>query len=1575
MRPISRRPQSVCRFVPACAALAALALPSSTLLAQPTIFTWTGRGDFPLWNDPENWDAADANAAPENLQPSPSDDFIFPDISGSLQQTSINNFGTYVFEDDSNADFLNGDQNNDGFINDIPTLHFAGGSNANSTAYTLDGNPILLRTASLGLIAPQAPGAPGLFVEAGAYDIVLEEPNAIVFDGTRADITHRVNLTVGIQGESRFATAGNTVIFQNVAIENAENVFNTDALEDDIFGNLTVQSDGIIVFGGIVSGAGQVTMPDTHAGEVVFGDPFVGPEVTQAANTFGDSADPDSDGDPVNGLLLQGGTAVLAKSGAVGTETLRIVGGTLAAGNSAGADVVIEAPVELFNTYNGQNHDLVLQGVSQELFDRGVRDVSLTLAGDVNFGINTGEVRLIDVGTSLETDAQGNPLPLELIIQGQLLAEQPGTSDPVNRAVLTVKKVGDGRLVMRADNDLRDPIDQNDPNAPAYIGHFIHAEGTLVFSASDDPTGYDGDLTFGDPDVAEGARETVNIEAITGENNDPTIEVLHDVINVLTDVHYVGEAGDNFYNRLELSPDYFDFGGQTRNFEVDEDLSLIFGFGGAFSNIVNATGLTKTGEGILVVNGDSSIDEAGPDGLFNTADDLPAFNGDVEVRGGLLLLGNENALGDATDPTVIDNTITLANGGGVGTFLSEPSSLDRIWVFEGDFRIGGVDDFTLLQSQGGGTLDLTTNRLAAGIPAIQVDVDRTAIFGAPVVSDMGLIKNGGGTLEFSENSPNFTGDVFIQNGRVHVNIAAPDATGAIANDALVSIVLPPFFSGPPALPSSLEISSDETIGQFSGNGFLLVNAGATLATRGVRAAEFSGGLSGAGNLDIGNTAHTVLSGINTGFTGNLILTDGRLVVRGNQALGSAGQLIANGGELEARDATITSDMGVTFADDLSVTGNRDIRFNGPVNFNDNADAGFDIDVDSGVVFTLAGDFATIDANEAFTKRGGGTLRLLGDASEFDDDLTVAAGTLDLRGRIDGDLVVNNGGRLTGQGRIEGNIADKASLTINDGGTFEPGLGNFTIEDGNFRLANGANYVVDVTRNGNAIRGTRLNVIDGNATFTRGGGIQLRTRGGENSLRAGDSVVIAAVSGGTLASTLNQSDVSGDNSFLLDFRLARRGNQLVITAQLDDQAVVDAGGNANESASARALAELLTSGAVPDEQLELVDALLSVASAAELNEVAKRNQPSPHNETLVALGQSQNAFVGTLSNYLANRRSNIPTLATLNQRVQGDAPADLSLASLGTSPELLNAVIQSQRSSRDYYRYVGVEDPVTPWTAFARGYTVLSETDGDGGATRVGSDAFTIGGQVGMDYTFEDIDLIVGGTFGFAYTDTDFEAGFGDSTASSIRAGAYATWFHDDLWVDGSLSFGYHFIDSTRTTVFPGLSGEATADYTAFDLTAAANVGYDFKIRDIPGLVLTPSGGVIVTNYNQEEFTEDGLGAMTVDEINETYLDIIAAFTGSYVYTNQVNQHTYVTELGGGLKFRATGDETDVTARYAGTDVAFTTTTETSEDIIPFVQAGFTWLWNKRNSVYVRYTGEFPEDRLTHVAEFGYVVKF
>jgi outer membrane autotransporter protein len=267
--------------------------------------------------------------------------------------------------------------------------------------------------------------------------------------------------------------------------------------------------------------------------------------------------------------------------------------------------------------------------------------------------------------------------------------------------------------------------------------------------------------------------------------------------------------------------------------------------------------------------------------------------------------------------------------------------------------------------------------------------------------------------------------------------------------------------------------------------------------------------------------------------------------------------------------------------------------------------------------------------------------------------------------------------------------------------------------------------------------------------------------------------------------------------------------------------------------------------------------------------------------------------------------------------------------------------------------------VSRYTLWADGLGLWASQDGDDGFT--GYDFDVAGGSVGLERLFGQR-FIAGVGGGYSYTDVDFDEGRADAEIESIHASAYATWFTEHGYVEGSFGYARQDFDHRRRVRFGGTPRKAWSDHDADLYSVSLGAGYRFEVL---GVGIRPFGRLNYLRLEEESFREKGAGDVSLDvsskdtdaltsELGLRVAGAIDTRIGTFVpyassawrYDFDIDDRTLETGyLGGrGTSFRVDGRD----VKHHGLSTG----------------GGITYLGG-RVSVTAEYLGEFREDYTGH----------
>ncbi len=575
-------------------------------------------------------------------------------------------------------------------------------------------------------------------------------------------------------------------------------------------------------------------------------------------------------------------------------------------------------------------------------------------------------------------------------------------------------------------------------------------------------------------------------------------------------------AGTGPITVLGSTIDYADGVDIANNINLQNDVTLSVATGAATqSGVISETGgsfgVTKTGAGGL------------------TLDAANTYSGDTNINAGSIIVAHADALQNSTVNINVDNGLDIttnavnANLGalagsedlGLGSQTLATGLNDASTAYSG--VITGASD-SILRHNGTGTLTLTGGTDAT-----------PSSFGA-LRSQSGAVVIDGARIDFSSGALRAdAGDITVRNG-AGVQMAT-GSTGVATNSTLtvtgsgtslgghrLDAAQPAASTGSVVVEdgASLNIATGLIIG-FGGDGDLTVQTGANAS------------------------ANNVLLGINTGSTGDALVTNSTTQLStnflnlGGQSAGSLGGT----GALTVEDGAVVQVANQTLfwtsASSITVDGatletdklNNHTGIVGTVSISDPAGGGAALTVGTnngsssfdGLIEDASGGAGGAGS---LKKIGAGSFTLNG-ANTYTGPTTIDGGTLLANNSTGsatgtGGVTVNNGGTLSGTGSVAG------TTTVNAGGTVAPGASAGTLGLDDLIFEAGSTLAVELAGGGGAA-GTDYDQVSVTAGVSLGGALDIVLLDGFTPNYFDEFVVVSAAA--------RSGEFDGINGALID----------------------------------------------------------------------------------------------------------------------------------------------------------------------------------------------------------------------------------------------------------------------------------------------------------------------------------------------------------------------------------------------------------------------------------------------------------
>jgi len=896
-------------------------------------------------------------------------------------------------------------------------------------------------------------------------------------------------------------------------------------------GTLVLDRSDDVVFGNAISGSGNVVQNGSGTLTLSNSNTYSGGTTVNAGTlsgttgSFGSGAIADNaslvlsqsnDGTLTNTIsgtgsvsVNGGGTITLSGNNSYSGGTTVTAGTLVGDSSSLQGDIVDNATLDFQQTSDGSfagalsgNGTLISSGSAV----LGLTGDSSAFAGSTQ--VNGGTLQVDGaLGGSVDT-ASGATLGGHGTLGGDVTIESGATLAPgdASGTVIGTLTVG-GNLTMRQGSFFNMDVGA----AGAVLGTIGSSDGVIVngnlslngvtLNVNDTGTmgpgiytlfNYSGTLTETNGGIALGtipAGDVLTIENLTGDKAINLVNTTSLIIgmwngNGLASPTQMGggngiwsttsqnfsNVGGNLTAPMSPQPGFAVFGGAAGTVTVSDSTGNVSALGMQFASngyVMNGDTLTlvaNAGAAPIIRVGDGTTQGAS---YVAKIDNVLAGNAGIDkADNGTLILAGANTYTGGT--TISGGTLQMGNGGSSGSILGNvvdngTLAFDRADAVSFAGVISGTGN---LAQMGNGTLTLGTADTYTGV----TDIDA----GTLALSGQGSIANSHHVIDNAVFDISQTSGASIQSlsGYGHVNLGAQTLTLSAASDTFDGVIQ---GSGGVTLTGGTQVFT----GANTYSGTTTINAGtlqlgnggsggsvaghvadnANLAFDHADDILFANIISGSGSVQQLGSGSLILSGVNT-YTGGTSIEQGTLALDSASAIGSGTLAMAAGTTLHATGNFALANA-VTLSGDPTVN------------------------VDAGVSSTLAG--AISDGTQAgdLVKTGAGTLVLSG-ADTYTGSTEVAAGALNVTGRLASHVTVDGGAALIGTGSMGG-------LNVVSGGVVSPGVaGVGTLQvNGDLSLAAGSIYQLDANDAGSS------DLIRASGTATLGGGSVVSTEAGSN----------------------------------------------------------------------------------------------------------------------------------------------------------------------------------------------------------------------------------------------------------------------------------------------------------------------------------------------------------------------------------------------------------------------------------------------------------------------------------------------
>ena len=765
-------------------------------------------------------------------------------------------------------------------------------------------------------------------------------------------------------------------------------------------------------------------------------------------------------------------------------------------------------------------------------------------------------------------------------------------------------------------------------------------------------------------------------------------------------------------------------------------------------------------------------------------------------------------------------------------------------------------------------------------------------------------------------------------------------------------------------------SADATVTDNSGTIQAKLAGGRGIFAGGTATVANSGTITGAASGIVGSTVNvTANSGTISGNTGIFTLGSATVSnlsggsITGNATGIQAGTLdVTNafGGTISGGVSGIVADNSGTVRNAGTITGmNSSVAFNGSgtntlilqTGSLLNGDAlGSGTSTNNKLILQGTGTANNnfVSFNSLDMQTGGGTWTLNGDSQV--GIATISNGVLEIgdtnhtSAKLGGDVTVNSGGMLAGQGTVIGNLNATASGFIRPGAMNGTTPGTLTVS-GNATFEGGSVFVVGANAAGQA---SKL-AVEGTATLNNDARVQVTAQNGTYAPSTQYTILTAA---GGLGST-TFSSVTSNLAFLTP-TLSYDANGVFLTLALGTGTGGTGAGFANvaQTPNQRAVAGALETSPSTNP---LVTALL--------------------NQTADGARQAFDALSGEVYGSVHNSQAEeaqfarSAMLGRMRQASYAGTPGELGALGFA-GPQLAYASASAAAAQASAYPVKAAPyAPSRDLTFWTQGFGGWGQSDGDGNAASLRS---RFGGFLsGVDARFGEA-WRAGFAAGYLRSDIKVDARASSAGIDSVQLGLYATGRLGAFNVRTGASYSLDDIDASRGISFAGFTDQTKARFHGNVGQVFGEVGYGMTFNH---LAVEPLAGLAYVHLRNGSFLESGgaaalSGASSHENIGYSSLGLrLASIMPLANGTVLVPRATVAWQY-------AFGDVTPTAGlAFQGTGTAFSVAGVPIARNSALVEGGFDWRFSPWAKLGLAYQGELAAHAQTHALKGAFTWDF
>ena len=254
-----------------------------------------------------------------------------------------------------------------------------------------------------------------------------------------------------------------------------------------------------------------------------------------------------------------------------------------------------------------------------------------------------------------------------------------------------------------------------------------------------------------------------------------------------------------------------------------------------------------------------------------------------------------------------------------------------------------------------------------------------------------------------------------------------------------------------------------------------------------------------------------------------------------------------------------------------------------------------------------------------------------------------------------------------------------------------------------------------------------------------------------------------------------------------------------------------------------------------------------------------------------------------------------------------------------------------------------------------------DQNGDGGY--IDYDFSLRGLALGIDRTFGN-HFIAGLGVGYSHADIDLSHDSGDGDIDYYLGSVYGSYFRDNFFLDGIISFGRNCYDNHRLVTVDSIQRDVYSDHKGDHYSGYLGGGYFY---DIGKWSAGPIASLQYTLLDEESFSEKGGGSVGL-LVGSQKTDALVSEAGLRVRREfEMSENViFIPELSASWLHDFAIDDNAITASFAGSPgLSFAIPGQDADQDGVTLRTGITWLHRKGFSLSFNYQGDFRSDYRSH----------